>query len=184
MQVSRTYLVHHRRFARETSPQLNRCGKNRSAVDVDRIDEWMAGYLTEYAARSCATSARLGVVARLKELLGERVSDVKVSRRLTESPSCLVLDEYDMALHLRRVLKQSGHDMPDSAPVLEINPAHALVKRLEAETDDSRAADLALLLLEQAQVAEGAQLDDPAAFVQRLNRVILGAGPDAAVGKR
>ncbi|MFZ1840058.1 MAG: molecular chaperone HtpG, partial [Dokdonella sp.] len=98
---------------------------------------------------------------------------VKVSRRLTESPSCLVLDEYDMALHLRRVLKQSGHEMPDSAPVLEINPAHALLKRFEAEADPERSKDLALLLLEQAQVAEGAQLDDPAAFVQRLNRILL-----------
>lgn len=166
----------------------------------ERIDEWMAGYLTEYAgkklrhvgkgemeldaaaaeAHKASEEAASGVVARLKELLGERVSDVRVSRRLTESPSCLVLDEYDMALHLRRVLKQSGHEMPDSAPVLEINPAHALLKRLQAETDNSRASDLALLLLEQAQVAEGAQLDDPAAFVQRLNRVILEAGTSAA----
>ena len=166
----------------------------------DRIDEWMAGYLTEYAgkklrhigkgeieldsadaeAHKVSEEAASGVVAKLKELLGDRVSDVKVSRRLTESPSCLVLDEYDMALHLRRVLKQSGHDMPDSAPVLEINPAHALLKRLDAEADPERSKDLALLLLEQAQVAEGAQLDDPAAFVQRLNRVILetGAGND------
>ncbi|MGB0134184.1 molecular chaperone HtpG [Dokdonella sp.] len=164
----------------------------------DRIDEWMAGYLTEYAgkklrhigkgeieldaaateAHKAVEEAASAVVARLKELLGDRVSDVKVSRRLTESPSCLVLDEYDMALHLRRALKQSGHEMPDSAPVLEINPNHALLQRLEVETDDSRANDLALLLLEQAQVAEGAQLDDPAAFVQRLNRVILERSQD------
>lgn len=161
----------------------------------DRIDEWMAGYLTEYAGKKlrhvgkgeieldaadtekhkASEEAASGVVARIKELLGERVRDVKVSRRLTESPSCLVIDEYDMALHLRRVLKQSGHEMPDSAPVLEINPAHPLLKRLETEADAIRAEDLAMLLLEQAQVAEGAQLDDPAAFVQRLNRVILEA---------
>jgi molecular chaperone HtpG len=160
----------------------------------DRIDEWMAGYLTEYAgkklrhvgkgdieldasageAHKASEEAASGVISRIKTLLGDRVRDVKVSRRLVESPSCLVLDEYDMALHLRRVLKQSGHEIPDSAPVLEINPAHALVKRLEQETDDAVAADFALLLLEQAQVAEGGQLDDPAAFVQRLNRVILG----------
>ncbi len=199
------YITADSHAAAKGSPQIE--ALRAKGVEVllmsERIDEWMAGYLTEYAgkklrhvgkgemeldaaaaeAHKASEEAASGVVARLKELLGERVSDVKVSRRLTESPSCLVLDEYDMALHLRRVLKQSGHDMPDSAPVLEINPAHALVKRLEAETDDSRAADLALLLLEQAQVAEGAQLDDPAAFVQRLNRVILGAGPDAAVAK-
>ena len=186
--------------AAKGSPQLE--ALRAQGVEVllmsDRIDEWMAGYLTEYAgkklrhvgkgeieldaaateAHKASEEAASGVVTKLKELLGDRVSDVKVSRRLTESPSCLVLDEYDMALHLRRVLKQSGHEMPDSAPVLEINPNHALLKRLEGETDDSRANDLALLLLEQAQVAEGAQLDDPAAFVQRLNRVILGNGPE------
>jgi molecular chaperone HtpG len=181
--------------AAKGSPQLE--SLRAKGVEVllmsDRIDEWMAGYLTEYAgkklrhvgkgeieldaaaseAHKASEEAATAVVAKLKELLGNRVSDVKVSRRLTESPSCLVLDEYEMALHLRRVLKQSGHDMPESAPVLEINPGHALLKRLELETDSERASDLALLLLEQAQVAEGAQLDDPAAFVQRLNRVIL-----------
>ncbi|MFZ1223735.1 MAG: molecular chaperone HtpG [Dokdonella sp.] len=190
------YITADSHAAAKGSPQLE--SLRAKGVEVllmsDRIDEWMAGYLTEYAgkklrhvgkgeieldaadaeAHKASEEAASGVVAKLKELLGERVSDVKVSRRLTESPSCLVLDEYDMALHLRRVLKQSGHEMPDSAPVLEINPAHALLKRLEAEADPERSKDLALLLLEQAQVAEGAQLDDPAAFVQRLNRILLG----------
>ena len=190
------YITADSHAAAKGSPQLE--SLRAKGVEVllmsDRIDEWMAGYLTEYAgkklrhvgkgeieldaadaeAHKASEEAASGVVAKLKELLGERVSDVKVSRRLTESPSCLVLDEYYMALHLRRVLKQSGHEMPDSAPVLEINPAHALLKRLEAEADPERSKDLALLLLEQAQVAEGAQLDDPAAFVQRLNRILLG----------
>ncbi|MGB3047959.1 molecular chaperone HtpG [Dokdonella sp.] len=189
------YITADSHAAAKGSPQLE--SLRAKGVEVllmsDRIDEWMAGYLTEYAgkklrhvgkgeieldaadaeAHKASEEAASGVVAKLKELLGERVSDVKVSRRLTESPSCLVLDEYDMALHLRRVLKQSGHEMPDSAPVLEINPAHALLKRFEAEADPERSKDLALLLLEQAQVAEGAQLDDPAAFVQRLNRILL-----------
>ena len=190
------YITADSHAAAKGSPQLE--SLRAKGVEVllmsDRIDEWMAGYLTEYAgkklrhvgkgeieldaadaeAHKASEEAASGVVAKLKELLGERVSDVKVSRRLTESPSCLVLDEYDMALHLRRVLKQSGHEMPDSAPVLEINLAHALLKRFEAEADPERSKDLALLLLEQAQVAEGAQLDDPAAFVQRLNRILLG----------
>jgi len=190
------YITADSHAAAKGSPQLE--SLRAKGVEVllmsDRIDEWMAGYLTEYAgkklrhvgkgeieldaadaeAHKASEEAASGVVAKLKELLGERVSDVKVSRRLTESPSCLVLDEYDMALHLRRVLKQSGHEMPDSAPVLEINPAHALLKRFEAEADPERSKDLALLLLEQAQVAEGAQLDDPAAFVRRLNRILLG----------
>ena len=196
------YITADSHAAAKGSPQLE--ALRAQGVEVllmsDRIDEWMAGYLTEYSgkklrhvgkgeieldaaaleAHKASEEAASAVVARLKALLGERVSDVKVSRRLTESPSCLVLDEYDMALHLRRVLKQSGHEMPDSAPVLEINPNHALLKRLDGETDDARASDLALLLLEQAQVAEGAQLDDPAAFVQRLNRVILDAGQQDA----
>lgn len=191
------YITADSHAAAKGSPQLE--SLRAKGVEVllmsDRIDEWMAGYLTEYAgkklrhigkgeieldsaaeeAHKASEEAASGVVSKLKELLGERVSDVKVSRRLTESPSCLVLDEYDMALHLRRVLKQSGHEMPDSAPVLEINPDHALLKRLDGESDAERSKDLALLLLEQAQVSEGAQLDDPAAFVQRLNRVILEA---------
>ena len=199
------YITADSHAAAKGSPQLE--SLRAKGVEVllmsDRIDEWMAGYLTEYAgkklrhigkgeieldssdaeAHKATEEAASGVVAKLKDLLGDRVSDVKVSRRLIDSPSCLVLDEYDMALHLRRVLKQSGHDMPDSAPVLEINPAHALLKRLDAETDAGRSKDLALLLLEQAQVAEGAQLDDPAAFVQRLNRVILETGAGYQVAK-
>jgi molecular chaperone HtpG len=159
----------------------------------DRIDEWMMGYLREYAGKplrnvakgeldlgklgdgatpAADEAAASGAVARLKQLLGERVADVRVSRRLTESAACLVLGEHDMALHMQRLLKEAGHEIPGAKPVLEINAAHGLVRRFEAETDDARATDLALLLLEQAQLAEGAQLADPAAFVQRVNRVL------------
>ena len=164
----------------------------------DRIDEWMLGYLGEYAgkklknvakgdldldklpqpegqdkaAQEAAAKAAEGVLAKIKDLLGDRVKDVRVSQRLTDSPACLVLDEYDMALHLQRVLRDAGHDVPGAKPVLEINPAHALVKRLESETDAAKAGDFAQLLLEQAQLLEGAQLDDPAAFVRRLNSLL------------
>ncbi|MBK7011297.1 MAG: molecular chaperone HtpG [Xanthomonadales bacterium] len=189
------YITADSHAAAKGSPQLE--SLRAKGVEVllmsDRIDEWMAGYLTEYAgkklrhvgkgeieldaadaeAHKASEEAASGVVAKLKELLGERVSDVKVSRRLTESPRAWCSTNTTWPLHLRRVLKQSGHEMPDSAPVLEINPAHALLKRFEAEADPERSKDLALLLLEQAQVAEGAQLDDPAAFVQRLNRILL-----------
>ena len=126
------------------------------------------------ADQDAAVKDAEGVVARLKELLGERVKDVRVSRRLTDSPACLVLDEYDMALHLQRVLREAGHEVPTAKPVLEINPAHALVKRLEAEGDAARAGDIAQLLLEQAQLLEGAQLEDPAAFVRRVNALLAG----------
>ncbi len=164
----------------------------------ERIDEWMAGYLFEYAGKSLknvakgdldldklaepsdkaareeAKKAAGGLVERLKAQLGERVKDVRVSDRLTTSPSCLVLDEHDMALHMQRLLKAAGHEVPGGKPVLEINPSHALLRRYEAETDAARGEDIALLLLEQAQLAEGAALDDPAAFVQRVNRLLAG----------
>ena len=164
---------------------------------VDRIDEWMIGYLNEYAgkklksvakgdieidkladsgdseARKEAEKAAAGLLGKLKTLLAGKVRDVRVSRRLTESPSCLVLDEHDMAAHMQRMLKQAGHDVPSQQPILEINPSHPLVQRLETETNEARANDLGLLLLEQAQLAEGGQLDDPAAYVRRVNTLLL-----------
>lgn len=164
----------------------------------DRIDEWMLGYLGEYAGKKMrhvakgeleldaaegadadkrkeAEQAAEGVVKKLKDVLGERVREVRVSHRLTDSPSCLVLDEHEMALHMQRLMREAGHEVPGGKSVLEINPGHPLVQRFENETDSTRSEDLALLLLEEAQVAEGAQLDDPAAFIQRLNRVIAAA---------
>jgi molecular chaperone HtpG len=160
----------------------------------DRIDEWMLGSLSEYDGKPLKSVAKGEVpldeadkrkqeetakaaeplLKKLKELLGDRVGDVKVSARLTDSPSCLALSDYEMAPHLARLLREAGHDMPESKPTLEINPAHALVRRVEAEADEAKARDLATLLLEQAEIAAGAQLPDPAAFVQRMNRVLLG----------
>ncbi|BDU20932.1 molecular chaperone HtpG [Dyella sp. GSA-30] len=160
----------------------------------DRIDEWMLGSLNEYAGKKLknvakgelpldeadkkqqeeATKAAEPLLVKLKELLGDRVADVRVSARLTDSPSCLALSDYEMAPHLARLLREAGHDMPESKPTLEINPQHALLKRVEAEADTGKAKDLANLLLEQAEISAGAQLPDPAAFVQRMNRVLLG----------
>jgi len=160
----------------------------------DRIDEWMVGYLGEYEGKKLknvskgelpldeaekkqqeeAAKEAEPLLKKLKELLGDRVGEVKVSARLTDSPSCLALNDYEMAPHLARLLREAGQDMPDSKPTLEINPAHALVKRVETETDKGKARDLATLLLEQAEISAGAQLPDPAAFVQRMNRVLLG----------
>ena len=160
----------------------------------DRIDEWMLGSLNEYAGKKLknvakgelpldeadkkqqeeATKAAEPLLVKLKELLGDRVADVRVSARLTDSPSCLALSDYEMAPHLARLLREAGHDMPESKPTLEINPQHALLKRVEAEADAGKAKDLANLLLEQAEISAGAQLPDPAAFVQRMNRVLLG----------
>jgi len=160
----------------------------------DRIDEWMIGSLSEYEGKKLksvakgevpldeadkkkqeeATKEAEPLLKRLKELLGDRVGEVKVSARLTDSPSCLALSDYEMAPHLARLLREAGQDMPESRPTLEINPQHALVKRVETEVDEAKARDLATLLLEQAEISAGAQLPDPAAFVQRMNRVLLG----------
>jgi len=160
----------------------------------DRIDEWMIGSLSEYEGKKLKSVAKGEVpldeadkkkqeeaakeaeplLKKLKELLGDRVGEVKVSARLTDSPSCLALSDYEMAPHLARLLREAGQDMPESKPTLEINPQHALVKRVEAEADEDKARDLATLLLEQAEISAGAQLPDPAAFVQRMNRVLLG----------
>jgi molecular chaperone HtpG len=188
--------------AARNSPQLEALRSRGIEVLLlhERIDEWMIGYLDEYAGKKLKHVAKgefsaeelgdaaadkdlrdaenreaEGVVAKLKASLGERVKDVRVSRRLTESPACLVLEEYDMALHMQRLLKAAGHDAPSAKPILEINPKHPLLARFDGEADDTRRSDLALLLFEQAQLAEGAQLDDPAGFVRRINALVLGA---------
>jgi molecular chaperone HtpG len=160
----------------------------------DRIDEWMLGSLSEYGGKKlksvakgevpldeadkqkqeAATKQAEPLLKKLKELLGDRVGEVKVSARLTDSPSCLALSDYEMAPHLARLLREAGHDMPENKPTLEINPQHPLVQRVESEADESKAKDIAMLLLDQAEIAAGAQLPDPSAFVQRMNRVLLG----------
>ncbi len=178
------------------SPQLEAFKAKGTEVLLmsDRIDEWMLGSLSEYSGKKLQNVAKgelpldeadkkkqeesakeaEPLVKKLKELLGDRVGDVRVSARLTDSPSCLALADYEMAPHLARLLREAGHDMPDNKPTLEINPQHALLKRVEAEADEAKAKDLATLLLEQAEIAAGAQLPDPSAFVQRMNRVLLG----------
>ena len=184
--------------AARSSPQIE--SLKQRGVEVlllhERIDEWMVGHLHEYAGKRLRNVAKgeldLGkladsadkakqeadaaaaapIVARMKELLGERVRDVRASQRLTESASCLVCEEHDMGPQMARLLKQAGHDVPASKPILEINPSHPLVKRLESEADAERARDLGEILLDQAQLAEGGQLDDPAAYVARVNKLL------------
>jgi molecular chaperone HtpG len=179
------------------SPQLEALKANNVEVVLmyDRVDDWMSGYLNEYAGKKLRNVAKgdleldklgganaeqrketekaaEGIVKKLKDLLGERVREVRVSSRLTDSPACIVLDEHDMGLAMQRLLKQAGHAVPPSKPTLEINPAHALLKRLEGENDKQRAENIALLLLDQAQLLEGVTLEDPAAYVRRVNALI------------
>jgi molecular chaperone HtpG len=160
----------------------------------DRLDEWLVSSLTEFEGKRLASVARgeldlskvkggdekepdwpVGEYAELlralKSALGERVKDVRVSRRLTESPSCLIADEHEMGANLARILKAVGQKVPPTKPILEINPQHAIVKRLAP--GDERFADWASLLFEQALLAEGGQLEDPARFVRRSNELML-----------
>jgi molecular chaperone HtpG len=163
----------------------------------ERVDEWLMAHLHEFdgkhlqsvakgdldlkttdsdeekAAQEEARERLSGLVERVKKALEERVKEVRLSQRLTESPACVVADEQGMSQHLERMLRQAGQPVPSALPILELNSEHELVKRLDAEADESRFQDLALLLLEQSMLAEGGQLDDPAAFVRRLNGLLL-----------
>jgi len=162
----------------------------------DRVDEWLVSHLTEYDGKSLASIAKgeldldkladedekkaaketedeyADLVKRMQEVLAERVNAVRVSQRLTDSPSCLVMGEQDMAVHMQQMLKQAGHDVPASKPDLEINPAHPLVSRLKAEADEARFSSWSNVLLDQAMLSEGGQLEDPVAFVNRLNDLL------------
>jgi len=161
----------------------------------ERVDEWLVANLTEFEGKPLASVARGGLdlgdladeadkkeseekrkefrelVGKIKQSLGERVKDVRVTQRLTESPACLVSGEQDMSANLARILRAAGQKVPAAKPILEINPAHPIVLKLRNE--DARFADWAALLLEQALLAEGAALEDPSGFVKRMNSLLL-----------
>ncbi len=163
----------------------------------DRVDEWMLGGLTEFDGKKLQSIAKgdldLGkledatekeakkqvedaakdLIEKVKTTLGEQVKDVRVTHRLTDSPACLVAGENDLSGNLERMLKAAGQKTPESKPTLEINPLHGLVERLKAEKDEARFNDLAHLLFDQALLAEGGQLDDPASFVKRMNSLLI-----------
>ena len=162
----------------------------------DRVDEWMMSYLDEYSEKKFASVAKgevdLGkledkadkkkgeeaskdykdLLTRMKETLGNKVKEVRISNRLTDSPSCLVVEEQDMAVSMQKLLKQAGHTLPDIEPILEINPDHMLVKRLKDQSDDKNFSDWTFLLFDQAMLSEGGQLDDPVSFVKRMNDLL------------
>jgi molecular chaperone HtpG len=162
----------------------------------DRADEWMMQYLREFSGKQLVSVAKgdldLGglsteeekkrveqaretakdMVERVKKALGDRVQTVRATTRLTDSPACVVLSEHEMALHMQRLMRQSGHDIPAGKPVLEINAQHPLLERMRTQTD-AEFESWALLLLEQAILAEGGQLEDPAGFVKRMNTLLM-----------
>ncbi|MDR1462500.1 MAG: molecular chaperone HtpG [Azoarcus sp.] len=161
----------------------------------DRVDEWVTGNLTEFDGKPLVSVARGGLdlgkledeaekketeqaadeykalLERMKTSLGERVKDVRVTLRLTDSPACLVADEHDLGTNLGRILKAAGQEAPVSKPILEINPHHPAVLRLKGE--DEQFDDWAAVLFDQALLAEGGTLDDPASFVKRINQLML-----------
>ena len=163
----------------------------------DRVDEWLVTNLHEYKGKHLQSVTKgeldLGELAdkeekekteqaakehgdllkRLKDSLGDKVDEVRASTRLVDSPACIVVGAHDMSANLARVLKAVGQEAPNMKPTLELNLDHPLVKRLESEQNQARFDDLGLILFDQAQLAEGGQLDDPAAFVGRLNKLML-----------
>jgi molecular chaperone HtpG len=186
--------------AAKNSPHLEILRKKGLEVLLlsDRVDDWLVGYLTEYESKPLQSVAKgdldLGtladetdkqhteeaakefepVVERIKKVLGDKVGEVKVSGRLTDSPACLVSDNYGMTRTMERIMKSAGQNVPSAKPIFEINPDHALVAKLRDEADEARFADLTHVLYDQAVLSEGAQLDDPAGFVRRLNGLLQG----------
>ena len=162
----------------------------------DRVDEWMMSHLTEYNDKRFVSVAKgdldLGkledeqdkkaveeaadslkdTVEKMRDALGDRVKEVRVTHRLTDSPACLVVEQHAMAMSLQKVLKQAGHALPDVKPILEINPQHPLIRRLGSISDKAVFDDWSWLLFEQAMLSEGGELEDPTAFVRRMNTLL------------
>jgi molecular chaperone HtpG len=189
--------------AAKSSPHLEIFRKKGIEVLLlcDRVDEWVAANLHEFEGKPLASVAKgdldLGKLAdeekkaqekeageyrdlleRIKRSLGEAVTEVRVTYRLTDSPACLVVDQHGLSMNLERLLKASGQKVPTAKPILEINPRHPLVQRLKSETEDVRFADWSRILFDQAMLAEGGTLEDPAGFVKRLNQLMLALAGD------
>lgn len=185
--------------AAQHSPHLEIFRKKQIEVLLfsDRVDEWMLGSLTEFegkklqsiakgdldlghledeaekAAKKEVEDAAKDLIDRIKSGLGERVKEVRVTHRLTESPACLVAGNHDLSGNLERLLKAAGQKTPDTKPILEVNVEHKLLARLKLESDETKFNDLANVLFDQALLAEGGQLIDPALFVKRMNSLLV-----------
>lgn len=185
--------------AAKNSPNLEVFRKKDIEVILltDRVDEWLVSNLTEFDGKPLQSVAKgeldldeieteeekkehekqekeaEGLVTKIKEALGDQVSDVRVSHRLTQSPASIILNEHDMALYMQNLMKQAGQELPGSKPILEINPGHPVIQRLDSEEDDDKVRDWSEILLDQAVLAEGGQLENPARFVSRLNSLMM-----------
>lgn len=185
--------------AAQHSPHLEIFRKKNIEVLLlsDKVDEWLLGSLTEFEGKKLQSIAKgdldLGalesdtekeiqkkieedaktLIERVKSTLGDVVKEVRVTHRLTDSPACLVAGEHDLSGNMARILKAAGQNAPESKPILELNPTHKLVKRLEGEAEEAKFSDLAHLVFDQALLAEGGQLNDPASFVKRMNSLLV-----------
>jgi molecular chaperone HtpG len=167
----------------------------------DRVDEWLMSHLGEYDGKpfkDCAKGeweelegdeqskkaleeaekSSAPLIERMQAVLGERVATIRPTIRLTASPACLTVAEHEMGAQMRKIMEAAGQAMPDTKPTMEINVEHPLLKRLDQESDEDRFADLAQILLDQAFLAEGSTLDDPATYVARLNRLLVEMSAD------
>mgnify|MGYP003402239364 FL=1 len=163
----------------------------------DRVDEWLMSHMTEFAGKKFQSVAKGGLelgalddkaevaeqeqltselqplLDRIKQILAEQIKEVRITRRLTNSPACIVAGEHDMTPQMERLMRAAGQAVPHNKPILELNPEHMMVQKLKTEIDETRFADWVKILFDQAVLAEGGQLEDPAVFVQRLNKLLL-----------
>ncbi len=194
------YIIADSYIAASKSPHLELLRKKGVEVLLlwDRVDEWLMSHLSEFDGKRLVSVTRgdlelgelddaeerkqqeelakehAGLVERITKVLGDQVKEVRISHRLTDTPSCVVTDNYGMSSQMMKLMKAAGQPVPDQKFILELNPQHALVQRVAAEADDTRFAEWSQLLLEQAQLAEQGGLVDPASFVARLNKLLLG----------
>ncbi|GAA3920427.1 molecular chaperone HtpG [Litoribacillus peritrichatus] len=193
------YVVAENHETAKNSPHLEVFRKKGIEVLLlsDRVDEWMMSHLNEFDGKQLVDVAKgeldldsldseedkkakeeaektfESLTSQLKEVLKDKVNDVRVTNRLTDSPVCLVVGQYDMGLQMRRMLEAAGQKLPESKPSLEVNTDHPLIQQLNTETDDNRFSDMANILFDQATLAEGGQLTDPASYVARMNKLVL-----------
>ena len=197
-QKSIYYVVAENHATAKNSPHIE--ALRQKGVEVlllsDRVDEWLMSHLGEYEGKSlrdcakgqwdgegdderakealdAAEKASESLIERMQGVLGDRVDSVRPTVRLTSSPACLTVAEHEMGAQMRKIMEAAGQEMPSSKPTMEINVEHPLVKRLDQEADEDRFADLAQILLDQAFLAEGSALEDPATYVSRLNKLLV-----------
>lgn len=160
----------------------------------DKVDEWLVNYLNEFDGKKLQSISKgkidlkddqdlpdikeqeksfAGMLKQIKTVLGDKVKEVQLTNRLTDSPACIVADEHDLGLEMQRILQAAGQEVPKSQPIFELNPEHQLVKKLHDITDDERFSEWTIVLFEQAVLAEGGQLDNPVDFVSRVNRLLI-----------